>query len=212
MANAKHIARLIGLALGLSLFLPWFALARAACTASNFDPSALRGNEAEGDWLVYRNAKNGLSFRYPSSMQVEERNPASFGYDKSLAPDAIVDLQVLGSKGSTVMRFICARGEQKPGMAAVKIRSFRDSAREAQDGSSLTSMQIDGHEAIQAIVGGVDGKGAGAFCSWGVNILQPVGCNIFPLGSSDDSSPPAHDGHFPLLSIIQTVHFEPTKR
>jgi hypothetical protein len=95
--------------------------------------------------------KNGLSFRYPSSMQVEERDPPSFGYGKSLAPDVIVDLQILGSKGSTVMRFICASGVQTPRMAAVKIRSFRETAREAQDGSSM-SMQIDG----QAIATGAE--------------------------------------------------------
>ena len=85
-------------------------------------------------------------------MQVEERDPPSFGYGKSLAPDVIVDLQILGSKGSTVMRFICASGVQTPRMAAVKIRSFRETAREAQNGSSLMSMQIDG----QAIATGAE--------------------------------------------------------
>jgi hypothetical protein len=60
----------------------------------------------------------------------------------------------------------------------------------------------------RVVVGGVDGKGAGAFCGWQVTILQPRECSIFPLGSSDDAFPPLHDGNFPLLSIIETVHFE----
>jgi hypothetical protein len=86
MASARHTGRLIGLALGLSLVLPRFAprtgLAEAArCAENNFDPSTLRGNAAEGDWLVYRNPKNGLSFRYPPSMRVEERDPVPFHFD-----------------------------------------------------------------------------------------------------------------------------------
>jgi hypothetical protein len=68
----------------MSLVLPsGFALriglAEAArCTQNSSDASALRGDAAEGDWRTYRNAKNGLSFRYPASMRVEERDPVSF--------------------------------------------------------------------------------------------------------------------------------------
>jgi hypothetical protein len=207
MSTAKHVGLLIGLALVLSLVLPRFAprigLAEAACTESDFDPAALRGDQAEGDWLVYHNARLGLSFRYPRAMQVDERDPVKFGYDKAMMPDAIVDLRV---QDSTVMRFICARGEQTPEIAAMKFRAWRNTG-EAEGEPSLRSIEIDGHEALQAVVGGVDGKGAGASCGWRVTILQPRGCSIFPLGSSDDAFPPLHDGHFPLLSIIETVRF-----
>jgi len=100
MSTATQIALIIGLALGWALgvsrFDPRTGLAQAACTASNFDPSALRGDAAEGDWLVYRNAWNGLSFRYPSSMQVKEQDPATFGYEKPFVPDVIVDLRAHG--------------------------------------------------------------------------------------------------------------------
>jgi hypothetical protein len=206
MASARHTARLIGLALGLSFVLPRVAprpgLAEAACTENNFDPSALRGDAAEGGWLVYRNAGNGLSFRYPSSMQVKEQDPATFGYDKPFVPDVIVDLR---AHGDVVMRFICGGREQTPQMAAAMLQRQREQAAREHHEAYLRSMQIDGHEAILASV-----RGGGA-CSylWRVAILQPRGCDIFPLGSSDDSSPPLHDGHFPLLSIIETVHFDP---
>jgi hypothetical protein len=101
----------------LSLVLPRFALAGAACTAGNFDPSALRGEAAEGDWLVYRNAKNGLSFRYPPSMRVEERDPATFHFDNP--SEVIVDLRgdELNNLNIIVMRFMCGGREQTPEMA-----------------------------------------------------------------------------------------------
>lgn len=170
------------------------------------------GDRVEGDWLVYRNTKNGLSFRYPSSMQIKEWDPASFGYDKAFTPDVIVDLR---AHDSTVMRFICASGEQTPAMAASKILR---QTNQAEDGCGTLSMQIDGHKAIEAVVGSSCGRnpsGRGAVCTWRIATYQPRECDIFPLGNgreSDHDFPPAHDGQFPLLSIIQTVYFEPTKR
>jgi len=211
MSTATQIALLIGLAVGwtlsLSRFDPRTGLVEAVCIKNNFDPSALRGDAAEGDWLVYHNAGNGPSFRYPSSMQVKEQDPATFGYDKPFVPEVIVDLR---AHGDVVMRFICGRGEKTPEMATEEAHRLRKQAASEGRESYLASMQIDGHEAILASV-----RGGGA-CSylWGVTILQPRGCSILPLGGSDDNSPPLHDGHFPLLSIIETVHFEsaPNKR
>ena len=75
-------------------------LKEEGCDFNAFGSSALRGDKAEGDWLVYANAKNGLSFRYPPSMRVEEKDPASFGFDSP--PEAVVD--VLGP--GAVLRFI----------------------------------------------------------------------------------------------------------
>src|SRR5713101_1931704 len=95
MNRFRHYAFLIGFALGLVslLALPLQSvLAEQACpTLKNLTPSALRGDAAKGDWRVYRNAKTGLSFRYPPSMRIEERDPAKFGFDD--VPDAIVDLR-----------------------------------------------------------------------------------------------------------------------
>jgi hypothetical protein len=65
-------------------------LKEESCDVNAFGPSALRGDRAEADWLTYRNAKNGLSFRYPPSTRVEERDPASFHFD--YPPEAIVDV------------------------------------------------------------------------------------------------------------------------
>jgi hypothetical protein len=67
-------------------------------------------------------------------------------------------------------------------------------------------MQIDGHEALLSSV-----WGAGS-CLWNVTLLQPRLCSVFPMGGLDDNSAPLHDGHFPLLSIIETVHFEAVPR
>jgi hypothetical protein len=216
MSTATHFALIVGLTLGctlgLSRFDPRIGLAGVSCKARDFGPSAMRGDRVEGDWLVYRNTKNGLSFRYPSSMQIKEQDPASFGYDKAFTPDVIVDLR---AHDSTVMRFICASGEQTPAMAAAKILR---QANQAEDGCGTLSMQIDGHKAIEAVVGSGCGRnpnGRGAVCTWRIATYQPRECDIFPLGNgreSDHDFPPAHDGQFPLLSIIQTVHFEPRKR
>ena len=219
MASARHTARLIGLALSLLLVLPRFALrtglAETACTENNFDPSALRGDAAEGDWLVYRNAKDGLSFRYPPSMRVEERDPATFGYEEPFVPDVIVDLRGDGSNNRDliVMRFISARGQKRPEMAAARARSLLEShPHEDSTGrvsaGAVGSMQLDGHEAIVSC-----GCGRAA-CQWSVATLQSRECTIFPMdpGDPNASQIPLHDGEFPLLSIIKTVHFLPTKR
>jgi hypothetical protein len=219
MASARHTARLIGLALALLLVLPRFALrtglAETACTGNNFDPSALRGDAAEGDWLVYRNTKDGLSFRYPPSMRVKERDPATFGYEEPFVPDVIVDLRGDGSNSRDliVMRFICARGQKTPETAAARARALSESHPHEDSTGRVTtgavgSMQIDGHEAIVTC-----GCGRAA-CQWSVVTLQPRECMIFPMdpGDPNESRLPLHDGESPLLSIIKTVHFQPTKR
>lgn len=207
-------AFLIGLTLGVVSLL-WLrsrtAQAQAGCiTARNLNPSALRGDAAEGDWLSYRNTKNGLSFRYPPSMQVEERDPAKFGFDN--VPDVIVDLRGnrLNSPNIIVMRFICARGQKTPEVAAAKARALLETHPEEDptgrvSNGAIGSMQVDGHETIVSC-----GCGRAA-CQWSVLTLQPRECKIFPMvpgESHNDDLPPPHDGEFPLLSIINTVHFE----
>lgn len=179
-------------------------------TARNLGPSALRGDEAKGDWLTYRNAKNGLSFRYPPNMRVKERNPVAFHFDKT--PAVIVDLRA--NESYTVMRFICAPGRKAPEMAAAKARALlkthpeRDRTGRVSYGA-IGSMPVDGHEAIVSCSCGR------AACQWDVLTLQPYQCDILPMVTGDgwnDDLPPPHDGKFPLLSIVKTVHFEsPTK-
>ncbi len=211
MESLRSTLFLIGLASGLFLVLLPLPLRaepqEARCAPRQFPHLALHGDTAEGHWLVYRNTKSGLSFRYPTSIRVEEENLAKF-------PDnnVIVDLMGDGLKNPdiNVMRFICARGQKTPEMAAARARALRethpeeDSTGRVSDGT-VGSLQVDGHEAIVSC-----GCGRGA-CQWRVLTLQPLECIIFPMEpgeGSDDSLPPPHDGEFPLLSIINTIHFE----
>jgi hypothetical protein len=216
MSTATHFALIVGLTLGctlgLSRFDPRIGLAGVSCKARDFDPSAMRVTGSKAIGSSTGTQKTGCLSDIRSSMQVEELEPARFGYDKAFTPDVIVDLR---AHDSTVMRFICALREQTPAMAAAKILR---QTNQAEDGCGTLSMQIDGHKAIEAVVGSSCGRspsGRGAVCTWRIATYQPRECDIFPLGNgleSDHDFPPAHDGQFPLLSIIQTVHFEPRKR
>lgn len=187
-------------------------LARSGClSASNLAPSALRGDAVAADWLTYRNAKNGMSFRYPPTMRAEERDPRQFTFDNN-DPALIVDLRgdELDNPDIVAMRFICARGEKTPEMAAAKARVLlqthpEENATGRVTAGAIGSMQVDGHEAIVSCSCGL------AACDWSVLTLQPRVCDIFPMvtgrGVRDDLPPP-HDGEFPLLSIIKTLHLE----
>ena len=129
-----------------------------------------------------------------------------FHFDK--VPEVIVDLRAdrLNNPDIIVVRFICARGEKTPEMAAARARTLRETHPEEDPTGRVSvgaigSMQVDGHEAIVSC-----GCGRAA-CDWNVLTLQPHECDIFPM-SGADPLPPPHDGEFPLLSIINTVHFE----
>jgi len=70
---------------------------------------------------------------------------------------------------------------------------------------AVGTMQIGGHEAI------VNCGCGRAACRWSVLTLQPRECGIVVMEPGEDphdSLLPVHDGEFPLLSIIETVHFE----
>lgn len=189
---------------------PLRSAAGARCVAENLNPSAMRGDAAASDWPSYRSPKNGLSFRYPPSMQVKELDPALFHFD--VVPAVVVDLK--GNRPNnpniTVMRFICARGGKTPEMAASKASSLLkthpgENPSGRVDKGAVGAMQVDGHEAIVSC-----GCGRAA-CHYAVLILQPYECQVLPMvpqEGSADNLPPPHDGEFPLLSIINTVHFE----
>ena len=211
MSTAKHIALLIGLALIVPpRFAPQIGLAEdARCTQNSFDASALRADAVEGDWRTYRNAKNGLSFRYPPSMRVEERDPLPFHFDSP--PELIVDLLGDGTnRNVTVLRFNCARGQRTPEMASARARALLETHPEEDrtgrvSTGAVGTMQIDGHEAIVSC-----GCGRAA-CRWSVLTLQPRECGIVVMEPGEDphdSLLPVHDGEFPILSIIEAVHFE----
>jgi hypothetical protein len=164
------------------------------CDINGFGPSALRGDKAQSDWLVYTNPKNSLSFSYPPSMRVEERDPATFHMD--YPPQVIVDVVGYSVGPDAILRFICGPGVKTPEMAAATLRRY--SKQSSEEERPCASIEIDGHEAF--VGGPFNGP-------WSVNILQPRECEIFPMAGNDDAQPP-HDGKFPLLSIVRTVHFE----
>lgn len=207
MHALRHSWLLIGLVTFL-LSLPTGILAQNRCTPDkNLTASALRGDKGDDTWLTYSSPKNGLSFRYPPSMRVEERNPEPFHFDK--APELIVDLK--GDEPNNpdllVMRFICAPGQQTREMAAAKLGALLRTHPEKNETGRVTdgaigSMQVDGHEAVVSC-----GCGRAA-CQYGVLILQPRECSIGMFGTNHASEPP-YDGEFPVLSIINTIHFEP---
>lgn len=207
MKSIRHFVLLIGL-----FWLPINLPAQTRCSPQNLSASALRGDAAQGDWLSYRNEKNGLSFRYPRSMRIKELDPASFHLD--VVPDLIVDLQSddVNNRNITVMRFICARGRKTTEMAASKAgellatHPIENSSGRVADGA-IGSMQVDGRKAIVSC-----GCGRAA-CQFRVLTLQPYECQILPMvpgEGSDDNLPPPHDGRYPVLSIIKTVHFGST--
>ena len=194
------------------VFSPRSALAQSGCpTEGNLGGAlAWRGDAAETNWLTYRNAKNGLSFRYPSTMWVKDRDPASFHFDE--VPDVSAD--VMGNApynpNIILIRFICARGQNTPEMAEAKASALlkthpkEDSTGRISSGA-IGSLENDGHEAIVSC-----GCGRAA-CQWTVRTLQPRECIILPRIPPERytyNNPPLRDGEFPLLSIIDTVHFE----
>src|SRR5437879_4954428 len=114
------------------------------------DDTAKEGSTANAaEWLSYHNAATGLSFRYPPSLRIHERDPKAFGL-----PDVEEITDLLGdtkfNPGTIALRFIVQRGERTPEMAAAKARDEREKrARPDWDSrETLTTMQLDGHEAL----------------------------------------------------------------
>jgi hypothetical protein len=157
-------------------------------------------------WLSYRNAATGLSFRYPPSLRIHERDPKAFGLpDTEEITDLIGDTN--GNPDTIALRFIVQRGETTPEMAAAKARSERARYATYTDSRySITTIELDGRDALVEVSCGARGPA----CHWSVNVLQPRDCAIFTMMTEpiEDTFAPPHDGTFPLLSIIETVHLE----
>ena len=153
------------------------------------------------DWILYRNWAAGLSFRHPPSLRVRERDPLKFGLpDAELIVDLIGDTKA--NPGTTVLRFIVNRGEATPQTISQRSKLLRATSK------SLSSMPLDGHQALVSVFCGR------AACHWSVEVLQPRECTILTLLNDpiEDQAAPPHDGTFPLLSIIETLHFESPKK
>lgn len=157
-------------------------------------------------WVEYRNAKTGLSFRYPPDFRIREVDPKGFPEDTETVTDVIGN----PDPGLSVLRFIIHRGWTTPGTAAAKGQEMREFWRGNSEGT-LTPMKLDGHEAfIQVFCGGRSGN-----CQWSVEILQPRECTILSFVTEPGFDAPSDDYYpyyFPVLSIIQTVHLELPKK
>lgn len=159
---------------------------------------------SQGGWLNYHSPVSGLSFRYPPSLRIEERSPRSFGLPEAQEiTDLVGDTPM--NPGSVVLRFIVDRGRTNAELAARRITLLK----EQYSGSdkplrSATPIHVDGHEALVKV-------DCFPTCRWSVNIFQPRNCTILSvLGGADAAyaEPPLRDDSaFPLLTIIETVHF-----
>jgi hypothetical protein len=166
-------------------------------------PAATGGNPVSTqNWIFYHNTATGISFRYPPSLRIQERNVQEFGLpDAELIVDLVGDTAM--NPGTVVLRFIVNRGVATPQTVAERSRIIRKGCQ------STTTMLLDGHQALVCVYSGR------AATHWKVEVLYPRECTILTLlagADSDEASPPPHDGTFPLLSIIKTLHFEPAEK
>ncbi len=200
--------------------------------AANAMPTEVPNGEAPiatSGWREFYDPAVGLSFRYPTSLRVRVKEPQEFGSplitDEDLrnpttglaqVVDLIGDTPV--NTGTIVLSFLLFRETTTPETAAGKIKKafeFQSRLHEAEiknapeSGrpvcSSLSTMRLDGHEALLRIDCGR------AAWHWQIIIMQPRPCLISTgLMGNDyvESVPPPHDGMFPLLSIIRTVHID----
>lgn len=161
-----------------------------------------RGNVSTNGWLVYRNAATGISFRYPPSLRVRERDTKEFGL-----PDAEAIVELTGATETDpeaiVLRFIVNRGSPDRKTVEGRSQALRKWCK------SYTPLTIGSHRALVCVYCGR------AACHWNVDILQPRECTILSLLGGEDvdeTNPSPRDGTFPILTIIKTVEFEVAKK
>lgn len=148
-------------------------------------------------WLQFHDPQTGLSFRYPPNLHPRRRNPQKFGLPNV---ETIVDLigNTNMNPGTIVLRFLVKRGITTPRERAARREVLRSVCKKT------SSIIVAGHKAAVCV------STSSAAVHWSVEILQPRECTIVTLlGGADykQSLPPPHNGEFPLLSIIRTVHF-----
>lgn len=158
------------------------------------------GNDQAAGWIKFHDLETGLSFRYPADLRLRRRDPRKFGLPRM---ESIVDLvgDTRSNPGTTVLRFLVSRDHHAAKERVKRLEELRRACKKTK------AMVVDGHKAVVCISIGR------AAIHWSVEILEPRECTILTLlGGADyeQSLPPPHDGEFPLLSIIRTVHFAPT--
>jgi hypothetical protein len=150
-------------------------------------------------WIRFHDPQTGLSFRYPPNLRIRHRDPRKFNL-----PTVQSIVELIGdtpvNPGTIVLRFLVKRGNTSAADRGKKQELLRRVCKRT------SPMVVDRHEAVVCV-----SKGSGA-TRWSAEILEPRECTILTLlggADADQASPPPHDGEFPLLSIIRSVHFSP---
>lgn len=149
---------------------------------------------AAPNWISYENPKVGLAFRYPSDLRVRE---APEEIQREVGTESIIEI-TSGHPATVVLRFIVRPTSiwQAPDLFSLR-RGCRSS----------TGLQIDGHPGLVCVTCGR------AACSWTIHMIKPTHLTILSLTREANlgRTPIApHDGRFPILSIIRTLHFIPS--
>ncbi|MEJ2006545.1 MAG: hypothetical protein P8Z30_00055 [Acidobacteriota bacterium] len=159
--------------------------------------AALPAAAQKPGWIQFHDAKTGLSFRYPPNLHIHRRDAQKFHLPNV---ETVVDLigNTKLNPGTIVLRFLVKRGRTSPSVRTKRLQLLRRVCKKT------SSMVVDGHKAVVCVSTGR------AAVHWSVEILRPRECTILTLlGGADayQAQPPPHNGEFPLLSIIHTVHF-----
>lgn len=149
------------------------------------------------EWIQFQDPQTGLTFRYPPNLLVHRRDPQKFGLPNI---ESIVDVtgDTKLNRNTAVLRFLVKSGQLTSRARAKKLELLRKGCK------ATSSLMIDGHKAIVCVSAG------SAAIRWSVEILEPRECTIVTLlggADADQAVPPPHDGEFPLLSVMRTVHF-----
>ena len=97
------------------------------------------GAASPAEWVPYHNAATGLSFRYPRSLRVRERDPRPFRVPEG---GEVTDLvgDTATNPDTTVLRFLVNPGEMTPEIAARRARGLRENhandTRVSHDGAT----------------------------------------------------------------------------
>ena len=150
-------------------------------------------------WAEFHDPQTGLSFRYPPNLRIRRRYPQKFNL-----PEVQSIVELVGNTKvnpeTVVLRFMVKRGHTSAAEQEKRRKLLRSGCK------STSRMTIGGHQAIVCLSAGSAAE------RWSVEIMRPRECTILTLlggADADQAAPPPHDGEFPLLSIIRTVHFAP---
>jgi len=197
-------------------------LVSSSTTNARHEPAGQPTPDTSG-WPTYSNAFAGLSFKYPPSLRLRERDPREFQRPPGVTDPLGLDfppqlvIELIGdtpiNRGTIVLQFQSSRDPITKKMAEKKIKNAikmmpEDYLRELP--SSLKTDHLDGHRDLLYV-----GCDRGGQCHWIIYMLQPHQCLIRPGltgADADEAAPPPHNGRFPLLSILRTVHLEPPSK